>query len=101
MLKDDAIHNSSFRFQNVDFNNVNDINLAINIVVIATTLFEIFIIIALIFELVIVIVFDVDIAVIVVIIVFVIISERSIFKLIAFDFNIKDCFTMSASFDKF
>ena len=97
MLRDDAIYNSSFRFQNINFNNVNDINLAINIVIIATTLFEIFIIIAFVFKLVIIIVFDINIIVIIIIISF---FERFIFKFIAFDFDIKNCFAMSASFDK-
>ena len=96
MLRDDAIYNLSFRFQNIDFDNINDINFTINIVIIAITLFEIFVIIALIFEFIIVIVFDVDIVVIIVIVFF----KRFIFKLIAFGFDIKDCFIMSALFDK-
>ena len=97
MLKDDAIYNSSFRFQNIDLNNVNDINLAINIIIIATTLLETFIIIILIFKLIIVIIFNVD---IVIIIVIVFLFERFIFKLIAFDFDIKNCLAMNASLDK-
>ena len=105
MLKNNAFYNSSFRFRNIDFNNVNDIYFAINIIVIiATTLFETLIIVIFIFELIIVIVFNVDIIIIIVIVIviifFVIVFERFILKLIAFDFNIKSCFAMSASFDK-
>ena len=99
MLRNDAIYNLLFRFRDVDLNNINDINLAINIVVIATTLLEIFIIITLIFKLVIIIVFNVDI-VIVIVIVIIFLFEGSIFKLIAFNFNIKDCFIMGALLDK-
>ena len=97
MLKNDAIYNSSFRFRNINFDNVNDIYLAINIIVIiTTTLFETLIAVAFVFKLDIIIVFNVDDIVIIVIIVF----KRSVFKLIAFDFNIKNCFIISASFDK-
>ena len=97
MLKDDTIYSSSFRFRDVDLNNVNDINLAINIVVIAMTLFKAFIIIVLIFKLVIIIVFNVDIIIVTVIVFF---FEKPIFKFIAFDLNIKNCLTMNISFDK-
>ena len=98
MLRDDAIYSSLFRFQDINLNNVNDINFAINIAVIATTLFETFVIIIFILELVIVIVFDVD---IVVVIAIVSPFEGPVFKFIAFGFDIKDCLAMSASFDKF
>ena len=98
MLKNDVIYNSSFRLWNINLNNINDINLAINIVIIATTLFEIFIIIVLIFKLIIVIIFNVDIVVIIIIVFF---FEEFVFKLIAFDLNIKDCFAINASLDKF
>ena len=98
MLRNDVIYNLSFRFRNVDFNNINNINLAINIIIIATTLFETFIIITLIFKLVIIIVFNVD---IVVVIVIVSLFERFILKLIVFDFDIKGFLVMSASLDKF
>ena len=97
MLRDDAIYNLLFRFQNINLSNINDINLAINIVIIATTLLKIFIIIALIFKFVIVIVFDINIVVVIVIVFF---FEGLIFKFIAFDFNIKGCFAISASLDK-
>ena len=97
MLKDDAIYNLLFRFQNIDLSNVNDINFTINIVIIATTLFEILIIIALILELIIIIIFNVNIVVIIAIIFF---FKGSVFKLIAFDLDIKDCFIMNASLDK-
>ena len=101
MLKSDAIYNSSFRFRNIDFNNVNDIYFAINIiVVIATTLFETFIIVIFVFELVIIIIIDVNVIVIVVIVFFVIVFERFVFKLVAFGFDIKNCFAMSISLDK-
>ena len=100
MLKDNAIYNSSFRFQNINFNNVNDIYFAINIIaVIAITLFETFIIAALILELVIIIVINVDIIIVVIIVAFDV-FKRSIFKLIAFGFNIKKRLAMSASFNK-
>ena len=96
MLRDNAIHNSSFRFRDINLDNVNDINLAINIAVIATTLLEIFIIVVFVLKLVIVIVFNVDIVIIIIVV-----FEKPIFKLIAFGFNIKKRLTMSASFDKF
>ena len=89
MLKNDVIYNLSFRFRDINFNNINDINFAINIIiVIATTFFEILIIIAFIFKLVI-------------IIIIIIIFEKFVFKLIAFDLNIKDCFIINVSFNKF
>ena len=69
MLKDDAIYNLSFRFQNIDLNNINDIYFAINIVVIATTLLKTFIVVIFIFKLVIIIVFDVDNIIIIIIVV--------------------------------
>ena len=97
MLRDDAIYNLLFRFQNINFNNVNDINFAINIAIIATTLFKTFIIITLIFKLIIVIVFNVD---IVIVIVIVFLFEKLIFKLIAFDLNMKDYLAINALFDK-
>ena len=104
MLKNDAIYNSSFRLRNIDFNNINDIYFAINIiVVIATTLFEILITLF-IFELVIVIIINGNVAVIVVIVIaivfLVIIFERFVFKFIAFDLDIKSRFAMSTPFDK-
>ena len=76
MLKDDAIYDLSFRFRNINFNNINDIYFAINIkIIIATTLFEAFIVVF-IFELIIVIVIDVNVIVIVIVIIlFVIVSE--------------------------
>ena len=98
MLRDDAIYNLSFRFRNINLSNISDINLAINIVIITTTLFETLIIIALIFELIIIIVFNVD---IVIVIVIVSPFKGPVFKFITFDFNIKGCFAMSASLDKF
>ena len=79
MLKNDAIYNSSFRFQNINLNNINNIYFAINIVIIATTLFEVFIIIALILKFVIVIVINVDI-VIVIVIVFLLLFLRGLFS---------------------
>ena len=98
MLRDDAIYNLSFRFRDINFDNVNDIYLAISIIVIIiTTLFEVFIVIIFIFKFVIVIVFNVDDIVIVIIIVF----KKPIFKFIVFDFDIKKRLTMSALFDKF
>ena len=102
MLKDDAIHNSSFRFRNIKFNNINDIYFAINIiVVIATTLFKTFIVFFILeFVIIIVINICVDVAIVIVIVFFVIVFKRLILKLIAFGFDIKDCFTMSALFDK-
>ena len=96
MLKNDAIYNLSFRFRDIDFNNINDIYFAINIVIITTTLFKTLIVITLIFKLIIVIVFNIVDIVIVIIIVF----ERFIFKFIVFDFDIKDYFAMNTSFDK-
>ena len=97
MLRDDAIYDSSFRFRNINFDNINDIYFAINIIVIiATTLFETLIVAAFILKLVIIIIFNINNIVIVIIVVF----ERFVFKLIVFDFNIKKRFTMSASFDK-
>ena len=95
MLKGDVIYNLSFRFRDINLDSVNDINFAINIVIITTTLFEAFITVAFVFKLVIVIVFDVDIVVIIIIA-----FEKPVFKLIAFDFNIKKRFIMNASFDK-
>ena len=95
MLRDDAIYNSSFRFRNINFNNVNDIYFAINIIVIiATTLFEA-LIVFFVFKFIIVIVINVNI-----IIVIIVVFERFIFKLIAFNFDIKRRFIMSVSFDK-
>ena len=70
MLKDGVIYNLSFWFQNINLSNINDINFAINIIVIATTLFEAFVIITLIFKLVIIIVFNVNIVVVIVIVFF-------------------------------
>ena len=101
MLKDDAIYNSSFRFQNIHLNNVNDIYFAINIIIIiSTTLFKFFIVVFT-FEFIIIIVIDVDVIVIVIVIVlFVIVFERFVFKLIVFDFNIKNYLIMNTSFDK-
>ena len=73
------------------------------IVIIAITLFKAFIDFF-IFELIIIIVINVNIVIIIVIIIiiifFVIIFEKSIFKFIAFDFNIKKRLIMNASFDK-
>ena len=105
MLKDDAIYNSSFRFRNINLNNIIDINLAINIIVIiAMTFFEIFIVAVFVFEFIIVIVINVNLIVVAVIVIviisFVIAFERFVFKLIVFDLDIKDCFTINASFDK-
>ena len=105
MLRDDAIYNSSFRFRNINFNNVNDINLAINIIiVIATTFFKTFIAVIFVLELVIVIVININIVVIIVIVIvivfFVIVFERSISKLIAFGFDMKNYLAMNASLDK-
>ena len=96
MLRDDAIYNSSFRLRDISLSNVNDINLAINIVVIATTLFKTLITITLILKLVIIIVFNVDDIVTTTIVAF----KKPVFKLIAFDFDIKRRFAMSASLDK-
>ena len=97
MLKDNAIYNSSFRFQNINFDNVNDIYFTINIIVIiATTFFKTLIAVVFFLKLIIVIVFNIDDIVIVIIITF----EKPILKLIAFDFNIKRRLTMNALFDK-
>ena len=97
MLKNDAIHNSSFRFQDIDFNNINDIYFAINIIIIImTTLFKVFIVVIFVFKLIIIIIIiDVDIAV-----TLIIVFEKPILKLIAFDFNIKKRFIMNAPLDK-
>ena len=95
MLKNDAIYNSSFRFQDIDFNDINDTYFAINIIiVISTTLLETLIVVIFILKFDIVIVVNVDIVVII------IIFEKPVIKLIAFDFDIKKRFIMSASFDK-
>ena len=106
MLRDDAIYNSSFRFRNINLNNVNDIYFAINIIVIiATTLLEALIALF-IFEFIIVIIINIDVnvvvitAIVIVIVPFVIVFKRLIFKFIAFDLDIKDCLAMNASFDK-
>ena len=107
MLRNDAIYNLSFRFRDIDLNNINDIYFAINIIVIiATTLFEIFIAVIFVFKFDIVIVINVDIVVVIVIVIIVIvvmvivviiiIFKRSVIKLVAFDFDIKKCFIMSA-----
>ena len=98
MLRDDVIYNLSFRFRDINLDNINDIYLAINIIVIiATTLFETLIVVAFILKFVIIIIFNFDNIVVIIIVVF----EKSVFKLIAFDFDIKRRFTMNASFDKF
>ena len=97
MLRNDVIYNLSFRLRDIDFNNVNDIYFAINIiVVIATTLFETLITVVFILKLVIVIIFDVINIIAIIIITF----EKPIFKLIAFDFDIKRRLIMNASLDK-
>ena len=99
VLKNDIIYNLSFRFRDINFNNINDINLAINIiVVIATTFFETFIIAIFVFEFVIIIVFDI--INIIIIIIIIIAFKGFVFKLIAFDLDIKSCFVINASFDK-
>ena len=96
MLKSDAIYNSSFRFQDIDFNNINDIYFAINIIVIiATTLFEAFIVVVFVFKL------NFIIVVIIIEVFVIVVFKRFVFKFIAFDFDIKKRFAMSASFDKF
>ena len=100
MLKNDAIYNLLFRFRDINFNNVNDIYFAINIVIIATTLFETFIALF-VFKFIIIIVFNVNIVVIIAIVIFVVVFKKFIFKLIAFDLDIKNCFTINALFDKF
>ena len=95
MLKNDAIYDLSFRFRNINLNNVNDIYFAIDIIVIiATTLFEAFIVVIFIFKFDIVIVVDIN------IIVIIIIFEKPVIKFIVFDFDIKRRLIMSASFDK-
>ena len=101
VLRDDAIYNLSFRFRNINLNNVNDIYFAINIIaIIATTLFETFIV-AFVLELVIVIIINVNVIVIVIIIVlFVIVSKKPVLKFITFDFDIKSCFIMNTPLDK-
>ena len=97
MLKGDAIYDLSFRFRNINLDNINDIYFAINIIiVIATTFLETFVTVVFIFKFVIVIVFNVDDIVIVIIVIF----ERFVFKLIAFGFDIKDYFAMNILFDK-
>ena len=76
VLRDDVIYNSSFRFRNINLNNVNDIYFAINIIVIiATTLLET-LIVAFVFKFIIVIVIEVNVIVIVVVIVFFVIVFR-------------------------
>ena len=96
MLRDDAIYNLSFRFRNINFNNVNDIYFAINIIIIiATTFLKTLIVVVFIFKLIIVIVFNVNI-----VIVIIVIFERVILKLIAFDFDMKKRFIINASLDK-
>ena len=98
MLKDDVIYNSSFRLRDINFDNINDIYLAINIIaVIATTFFKAFVTAIFVFEFVIIIVFDVDDIVVIIIVAF----KKSVFKFIAFDFNMKRRFAMNVSFDKF
>ena len=97
MLKNDVIHNSSFRFRDINLDNINNIYLAINIIVIiATTLFKTFVVIVFVFKLVIIIVFDINNIVIVIIIVF----KKPIFKLIVFDFDMKKRLIINASLDK-
>ena len=96
MLKDDVIYNLSFRFKDINLNNVNNIYFAIDIiVVIITTFFKVFIVDVFVFEFDIVIVVDFDIVIIIVV------FEKFIIKFIAFDFDIKKRFIMSVSFDKF
>ena len=97
VLKSDIIYDSLFRFRNINLDNVNDIYLAINIIVIiTTTFFKIFIVAVFVFELVIVIVFNINDIVIIIIIIF----EKPILKLIIFDFNIKRRFIINALFNK-
>ena len=97
MLRDDAIYDSSFRFQDINLDNINDIYLAINIIaVITTTFFEILIVVVFVLKLVIVIVFNVNDIVIIIIVAF----EKPVLKFIAFDFNIKRRLIMNASLDK-
>ena len=100
MLKNDAIHNSLFRFQNIDLNNINDIYFAINIIIIiATTFFKNFIAVAFILKLVIIIVIIV--IKVSVIIALIVISEKSVLKFVTFDFDIKRRFAINAPLDKF
>ena len=97
MLKNDTIYDSSFRFRNINLDNVNDIYLAINIIIIiTTTLFETLIVVIFIFKLIIIIVFNVNNIVIIIIIVF----KKLIFKFIAFDFDIEKRLIINASLDK-
>ena len=102
MLRDDVIQNLLFRFQYIDFNNINDIYFAINIainiiVIITTTLFETLIAAAFILKFAIIIVIAV---IIIIIVIFVIVIKRFIVKLIAFDFDIKKRLIMNALLDK-
>ena len=60
------------------------------------TLFGVFIAVTFVLKLVIVIIFNINNIVVIIIVAF----EKSIFKLIVFDFNIKRRFAMSASLDK-
>ena len=95
MLKDDVIYDSSFRFRDINLNNINDIYFAIDIIVIiTTTLFEALIAVVFIFKFNIIIVINVDIVIIIVAL------KKSVIKLIVFDFNIKRRLIMNASFDK-
>ena len=81
----------------MDFNNVNDIYFAINIIVIiATTIFETLIAVVFVFKFIIVIV----IVVIEVFVIVILISEKPGFKFIAFGFDMKRRFTISALFEK-
>ena len=101
MLKNNVIYNSSFRFRDINLNNINNIYFIINIIIIITTTFFETLIIVFIFKFIIVIVIDVDVIIIVIVIVFfVIVFEDFILKLIAFDFDIKSCFIINTSFDK-
>ena len=95
-MRNDAIYYLLFRFRNIDFSNVNDIYFAISIIIIiATTLFKTFIAAIFVFKFVIVIFFDVNIVIIIIIV-----FKKFIFKLVAFDFDIKKRFIISALFDK-
>ena len=97
MLRNDAIYNLLISFQNIDLSSVNDIYFAINIIIIIATMFlEVFIVVIFVFKFVIIIV----IIVIEVLVIVVLIFEKSVFKLIVFDFNIKRRLAMSASLDK-
>ena len=97
MLKNDVFYNLSFRLRDIDLNNINDIYFAINIIIIiATTLLEALIADIFILKLIIVIIFNVDI-----VIVIIVIFEKSVFKLITFDFNIKKRLIMNISFNQF